>query len=136
MPLRSPLMQLQRYLIEIVAYSLEADFKSVRRALDQDESGSISTAKGEEEVNSILTDSEKQELFRLAKIILDLYHKHKRNQGNLTLDCDRAAILTAIVEPTYPWDTFGDYVVDMISTYAEYVTHVHISSLFGHSLLI
>ncbi|OCK73070.1 hypothetical protein K432DRAFT_411036 [Lepidopterella palustris CBS 459.81] len=116
-PPRSPLTQLQRYLIEIVAYTLDADFRLVRRALGQDEPGISSS---QEEVTSILADDEKKDLFRLATIILDLYQKYMTNQWNLTLDCDRAAILTAIVEPARSMYINTDYILDMISTYAEH----------------
>ncbi|KAF1956120.1 hypothetical protein CC80DRAFT_535503 [Byssothecium circinans] len=118
-PPRSPLAQLQRYLIEIVTYTLDADFGLVRQALGQDEPATDTGSSQEEEVDSILADDEKKELFRLATIILDLYHKYKTNRWNLTLDCDRAAILAAIVKPAKSMYINEDYILDMISTYAE-----------------
>ena len=118
---RSPLTQLQRYLIEIVTYTLGADFGLVRQALGQDESG---TSSSQEKVTSILMDNEKEELFQLATVALDLYQKYMTNQWNLTLECDRAAILTAIIEPAHSMYINTDYIVDMISTYAECVIEI------------
>ena len=73
-------------------------------------------------MTSILDDDEKEELLRLAMIILDLYQKFMTNKWNLTLDCDREAIITAILKPAKSLNMNEDYILDMISTYAEYVS--------------
>ncbi|KAF2704162.1 hypothetical protein K504DRAFT_507179, partial [Pleomassaria siparia CBS 279.74] len=120
----SPLTQLQRYLIEIVTYTIDADFGLVSQALGCDESGTgtgTGSSSSPKKVTSILMDDEKEELFRLATIILDLHQKHLANQWNLTLDCDRAAIRTAISKPAMSMRINRDYILDVISTYAEYV---------------
>jgi hypothetical protein len=98
MPIRARSTQLQRYLIEIVTFSLNANFGLVCQAIGGYGPGS---SYSQEEMDSILTEEEHEELLRLATITLNLYHKYMNNQWNLTLDSDRATIRTAILEPAH-----------------------------------
>jgi len=104
-----------------MTYTLEADFREVQQALDQDEPDTCSSGG---RVTSILADDEKEELFRLATIILELYKKYRCNQWNLTLNCDRKIVLSDVLEPARSLYINEDYILDMISTYAEYVIEI------------
>ncbi|KAF2877067.1 hypothetical protein BDV95DRAFT_138059 [Massariosphaeria phaeospora] len=113
--------QLQKYLLEIITYELDADFGSVNRAFSASESTS-----------SILADDEKQELFRLSSIIKNLHQSHLTNRWLLTLNSDRDDIFNAVIEPALLLSTAGStnvrvsmrsctpFLLDLISTYAEH----------------
>jgi hypothetical protein len=77
--MRTPLNQLQRYLIEILTYSINADFEAVRRALGDDDDDDADTTNSPGGVASILDEDEEKELFRLATIILQLHKNHVAN---------------------------------------------------------
>ena len=68
------LMQLRRYIIEIVAFNINADFDVLNVALGQSTT-STSTVK------SILTENERADLLRLACIIKDFYGNRKNLQS-------------------------------------------------------
>lgn len=110
------LVKLQKYLIEILTYTLAADFSLVSRALSR--SGLVTR---NQKVASILVEDEKKELLRLASIVQSLHQKYLSNQWNLTLDCDRETVRHTIIVPAKSWHINMDYILDIISTYTEYV---------------
>ncbi|KAF2184902.1 hypothetical protein K469DRAFT_708678 [Zopfia rhizophila CBS 207.26] len=116
-PQRDPVIQLRRYLIEIMAFTFNADFALLNHALGQHTlptSASISTT------NSTLTDDERVELLRLALISKDLYRKQRGHQLLTTRDSDRRAVTDAIVIPALQLELSAGYILELISTYADH----------------
>lgn len=106
------------YLIEIITYTLEADFETVYRAIGHDKPD---TRSSDRRLTSVLSEDEDRRLFELSTIILDMYQKYISNRWNLVLDRDRNAVQTAIMEPSRSLNINTDYLLDLISTYAELV---------------
>jgi hypothetical protein len=81
--------QLRRYLIEIVALTLDADFDKLNAALykDKDAAGT----------SSILSDGERAELFGLAQLTIKAHDLHK--QSLPIPETDQRLLRSAIIEP-------------------------------------
>lgn len=121
-PQRDPVTQLRRYLVEITAYSFNADFVLLNHALGQPTS---STSASISATNSTLTENERVELLRLALISKDLYGKHRGHELLTTLDSDRRAIANAILIPSIILDLSESYILQLISTYADHQCDEH-----------
>lgn len=116
-PMRTSLKQLNMYLLAIMTYSLDVDFATIHQALGTDKGVPFNRDRG---VRSILTDEEDKELFRLSTIIADMHMKYKSNKWNLVLDCDKKAIIEAVVGPLSDRHIeHTAYILDLIWTYSE-----------------
>ncbi|KAF2787872.1 hypothetical protein K505DRAFT_329364 [Melanomma pulvis-pyrius CBS 109.77] len=116
-PQRDPVIQFRRYLLEIMAFTFQADFALLDCALDQH---TLSTSASISTTNSILTEDERFELLRLARTIKDLYGKTRGYQWLNTLDSDRSAVTDAIAKPAVILSLDGSYILQLISTYADH----------------
>ena len=111
--------QLRRYLIEIIAFTFDADFEQLNSALGHN------TAIISRET-TILREREKTELLRVSAIVKDLHQKLLYNRFNTTLKRDRDAVLEAIIKPLMGLKNLrfdSDYALDLISTYADHQCH-------------
>jgi hypothetical protein len=117
-PRRNELEHVRMHLIEMITYTLEVDLKIICQELLQD----INFNKiSDKEVNSLLTDQEEEELFRIATILVEMRQKYTSNRWNLTLNSERAAIRASVIEPTQHIKVCIEYLLGLLSTYAEYV---------------
>ncbi|KAF2180435.1 hypothetical protein K469DRAFT_714815 [Zopfia rhizophila CBS 207.26] len=116
-PQSDPVMQLRRYLIEIMAFTFNADFALLNHALGQH---TLPTSASISITNSTLTEDERVELLRLALITKDLYGKQRGHQLLTTRDSDRRAVADAIVIPTLHLELSAGYILELISTYADH----------------
>ncbi|PSN71692.1 hypothetical protein BS50DRAFT_657390 [Corynespora cassiicola Philippines] len=107
--------QLQRFLVEILAFSLDTDVCLVKEAMESSESSA--PCKGSE--SSILSEDEREYLLSLSQIVGDAHEMFKRNQWNLVPDENRKEISDAVVGPFC--DQIQEaYLLDMIYTYAKH----------------
>lgn len=116
-PQRDPVMQLRRYLVEIMAFTFNVDSALLNHALGQD---TLPTSASVSNTNSILTEDERVELLRLALITNDLYGKRGRPQFLATRDSDRRAVADGIVVPALQLELSATYILELISTYANH----------------
>ena len=116
---RTRLEQLQRYLIEIVAYSLDVDLATLVLAFESQATCSEKQTGGR--MDSILDDYEKEDLLKLAETVETLLRQHKEKNWALARDCDRQLVMKSVVEPARqlkPAINVG-YLLDMIAGYAK-----------------
>jgi hypothetical protein len=116
-PQRDAVVQLRRYLIEIMAFTFNADIALLNHTLGKPLS---LTSTSTSTTNSTLTTDERVELLRLACISKDLYGKHTGYQFLTTRESDRRAVADAIVMPALELDLSAGYIVELISTYADH----------------
>ncbi|KAF2475782.1 uncharacterized protein BDR25DRAFT_350068 [Lindgomyces ingoldianus] len=114
---RDLVIQLRRYLIEIMTFAFNADFALLNQALGQH---TLTTSVSISTTNSTLTEDERAELLRLALISKDLYGKQRGHQWLTTHDSDRRAIADAIVIPALQLELDPGYILKIISTYADH----------------
>jgi hypothetical protein len=114
------MVQLQRYLIEILAYTLDVDASLVHPSLGRYQFGLTNG----EQLASILTVGEQMDLDGIARTVLNAYEKYRANKWTSVSEMDRKEILIDIIEPATCMNINEDYILDMISTYAEYVINI------------
>ncbi|EDU44662.1 hypothetical protein PtrSN002B_004049 [Pyrenophora tritici-repentis] len=107
--------QLRRYLIEIVAYALDANFDELNTA-PYKESITYHT-------NTILSPAERGELLHLSRLIQELCEKARSNQANTMKRTDMMQVYTAVSYPAM-WIGLGEGALDLISSYADYAEDV------------
>lgn len=110
-------MQLRRYLIEIMTFTFNADFALLNQALGQH---TLPTPASTSTTDSTLSEDERVELLRLARISKDLYEKQTGHKWLTTRDSDRRAIADAIVIPALQLELSPSYILQIISTYADH----------------
>lgn len=110
---RSSIIQLQKYLIEIMAFTFGADFEQLNSMLGQN-------AAIDSRETTILSKEEKEELMRLSTLVEDLRQKMLHNQFNTTLKRNRDIITEAIVKPAKDIRLEPDYIMYLVSTYATH----------------
>lgn len=113
----NPLMQLRRYIIEIMGFTFDADFSLLNEALGQTAS-TISTSP----TNSILTPAEHAELLSLITLIEELKAKisNTSTQWLTVRSSDREAVANAVIRPALYLGLPASYVLELISTYASH----------------
>jgi hypothetical protein len=108
--------RLRRYLIEIVAFTLSANFDELNSA--------ILGQPVAEHTTLILSDEERDDLLQLSIIAKDLRIRASRNELNTSFLRDREALHDAIIAPKRVLPLAGllvtEYVIDMISSYADH----------------
>ncbi|KAH7122779.1 hypothetical protein B0J11DRAFT_437329 [Dendryphion nanum] len=112
-PRRRILEQFGRYIIELMAFTFDADFTTLNNALGQSPN-SISAS------HSILDDDEKAELLRLALISKDLYKRLGETRWDNSQESDREALAENIVKPALLLRLCEGYIMDILSAYANH----------------
>ncbi|KAF2121181.1 hypothetical protein BDV96DRAFT_594408 [Lophiotrema nucula] len=106
--------QLRRYLIELVAYTFQADFGQLNNILNPGRRVSP-----DQYFISILTDDEKTDLKRLAHSTSELQLMALRRRWSTTMKRERDSILESIVKPAKDLELSPPYILDMISTQVQ-----------------
>ncbi|KAH7116010.1 hypothetical protein B0J11DRAFT_115268 [Dendryphion nanum] len=110
--------QLQKYLIEIITFRIEANLMLVREALDADDN----TKPTPISYGSILTDSEKTELMQLATAIDRLYDKYRSKEWVASSEADRESVKTGILKPLEYMKRYFCHadIMELIATYPKH----------------
>jgi hypothetical protein len=102
-------VRLQRYLIEIAAYTIKADFEKLNIAIPME--WQISSNKKA----TIMLNGEKARLLRISEVIIPM-----RRQLLISSTKDRALILHEILEPAGELQIEPSYALDLISSYVDH----------------
>ncbi|CAE6999746.1 hypothetical protein PTTW11_00947 [Pyrenophora teres f. teres] len=111
--------QLRRYLIEIVAYALDANFDELNTALYKQ---SITY-----HTNTILSSAERAELLHLSRLIQELCGKTRSNQANTMKRTDMMQVYTAVSYPAM-WIGLGEDALDLVASYADYAEDANVEN--------
>ncbi|KAF1994043.1 hypothetical protein P154DRAFT_582200 [Amniculicola lignicola CBS 123094] len=103
-------VRLRRYILEILAYTFSADIPTLARALGIQHNS----------FQSLLNDTERQELRFLSNLIKTLHTKLKHGEWNSTSDFDRQVIRRSVCTPVAKIHVDGPLVLDLIATYADH----------------
>lgn len=114
--------QLRRYLVEIIAFTLSADFNLLQEAL-----GPANEERGEYTSTSILASNERESLLKLAMTVQQLLKAATKNRWNqedrwnFVPDSQIKLVLAEAYKPTRSISYSCDmsYVLDMIAGYAK-----------------
>jgi hypothetical protein len=112
---QNPLVQLRRYLIEIIGFTFDADFSLLNQALGQTASVTPTSP-----TNSILTPNERVELLDLVTLIKELNTKisDADTQWLTVRSSDREAVADAVIRPALYLGLPASYILELVSTYA------------------
>jgi hypothetical protein len=116
-------VQLQKYVVEILAYTLDADLAGLNAALCP----KIGATSDTHSVTSILTPEERSELLTLSTAIQDFHQAFIRDGWVLTSDRNRYSLLNAVIDPAryHCCSSGAGYILDLISTYANHQCQPH-----------
>ncbi|KAJ4357255.1 uncharacterized protein N0V89_001830 [Didymosphaeria variabile] len=113
------LHQFRRFVIEILAFTFDANFSLVNQALGQSSSTTIQTT------TTILSESEHAELLRLSNLAKSVRKEMRRTWGTLDFDRrrpneDHETLASMVVRPAIYYEVDAPYMLELISTYAAH----------------
>ena len=114
---RTSLEQLQRYLVEIIMYTVSANPLAIRKALGEP-ARNVCTYDAPER-HSILDEKEKKDLYYLAGTVWKSNQCFMTDRSEYVLDYHRDLMRRAIIEPAAELGLDTDFVLDLISSYFE-----------------
>jgi hypothetical protein len=113
LPVQNEKEQLRCYLLEILAFTLGADYDSLNSALN-DQTPAIA-----ESTTSILSSSERKDLLRLSQAVNTLLQKIPQNTLTTVPQATKESVYTSVIVPASCLDTCCEsYLLELISTYA------------------
>ena len=112
---RTPLERLQRYLVEIIAYNLHANFNEINRAMGQPYDPSLNHYS----CTSFLDYDEQVSLFDLAYLVRQLRDYYMSGHDDLIDADERRRVFEDVIQPAREIEINTEFLLDLISTYAE-----------------